>query len=257
MNSKLKLPAIGLFLTFGITFSLSQNTENPDFLILEELVETVTSPNVEAEESPSVSIVEEELPKEITDIVSEFYSEALVSDSVAAEVLGFLTDIYSEHGYHEHGYWGQRFSRRKNAEPGYYHYVPYSGTLPDYDNQDFQHPIEGRLTSGFGYRPAFGRFHKGIDLSLQYGDTVRCVLPGIVTKTGYQPGGYGKYVVVSHAGHLETLYGHLDTRLVSAGMKLEAGQPIGLGGATGNATGPHLHFETRYYGRPADPSKWF
>ena len=171
------------------------------------------------------------------------------SDEITG-VLSFLTDAYSEHGYHDSGYWAKTNSKT-------HVYVPFKGALPEYDIKDFQKPAEGRLTSIYGYRPKFGRFHYGIDLRLSKGDTVKCVLPGVVTRAGYETGGYGRYIVVTHAGDVETLYGHLSSALVSPGDRLEAGNPVGLGGTTGNATGPHLHFETRVKGRPVDPLTWF
>lgn len=122
---------------------------------------------------------------------------------------------------------------------------------------DFIIPVEGHLTSCYGYRKKFKRFHKGIDVALHKGDTVRCALPGTVRKTGYEKKGYGRYVVVSHGGDVETLYGHLMVCMVNPGQKVEAGEALGLGGTTGNATGPHLHFETRYRGVAYDPVSWF
>lgn len=118
-------------------------------------------------------------------------------------------------------------------------------------------PVAGRLTSGFGYRPSFGRMHKGVDLSLNVGDTVRSAFPGKVVLVANDAGGYGRYVKVQHANGLETLYGHLSAPLVVYGQQLRAGQPLGLGGATGNATGPHLHFETRVNGTAVDPANYF
>lgn len=120
-----------------------------------------------------------------------------------------------------------------------------------------QTPVPGKLTSGFGYRPAFGRMHKGVDLALNTGDTVRSAFAGKVVLVSNDPKGYGRYVKVKHDSGLETLYGHLSAPLVTHGQRIAAGQPLGLGGATGNATGPHLHFETRINGTAVDPSSYF
>lgn len=135
-----------------------------------------------------------------------------------------------------------------------HYYAEY--VIPDCDVTGFKVPVKGELTSYYGYRPKFKRFHKGIDVALGKGDTVKCALPGVVRKTGYEKKGYGRYVLVVHEGGLETLYGHLLMCMVNPGQKISAGDPLGLGGTTGNATGPHLHFETRYHGRPIDPLSW-
>lgn len=118
-------------------------------------------------------------------------------------------------------------------------------------------PVSGSLVSGFGYRPAFGRMHYGVDLQLNTGDTVRAAFEGKVVLVSNDPDGYGRYVKVKHADGMETIYGHLSAPLVVHGQYLRAGQPLGIGGSTGNATGPHLHFETRIAGVAVDPANYF
>lgn len=118
-------------------------------------------------------------------------------------------------------------------------------------------PVRGRITSGFGYRPQFGRMHHGVDLSLRTGDTVRAAYSGKVVRVGYDADGYGRYVKLRHDNGMETLYAHLSAPTVVYGQNLRAGQPLGIGGATGNATGPHLHFETRINGIAVDPENYF
>jgi murein DD-endopeptidase MepM/ murein hydrolase activator NlpD len=107
-----------------------------------------------------------------------------------------------------------------------------------------------KVYSGFGYR--HGRVHQGVDLPLKYGDPVYAVFDGKVRMSRYYHG-YGNLVVIRHTNGLETFYGHLSKRLVSEGDMVCAGQIIGKGGATGRATGVHLHFETRYDGYAFDP----
>lgn len=170
-------------------------------------------------------------------------------DSVSMNVLNFVENVYSEHAYYESGAWIPQNSIIK--------YKPFTGELPDFDFKDFQLPVKGRLTSSYGYRKSFQRFHRGIDIALNLGDTIKCVLPGVVTITGFEKGGYGRYVVVTHAGGIETLYAHLSSCLVNPGYKVKAGETLGIGGTTGNATGPHLHFETRYRGTAINPASWF
>ena len=172
-------------------------------------------------------------------------------DSAVMDVLSFMTEAYSDHDYHDTGGWA------KQAGRSYINYKPFKGELPEFTMADFCQPVAGKLTSGYGYRARFGRFHYGVDVALNTGDTVRCVLPGVVTKTGYDTGGYGRFVIVVHSGEIETLYGHLGKDLVSPGQKVGSGEALGIGGSTGNSTGPHLHFETRYRGQPVDPLSWF
>lgn len=115
-------------------------------------------------------------------------------------------------------------------------------------------PKEGRVTSGFGRRSLFGRkFHKGLDIDLETGDAVHAALGGKIRIAHYNRG-YGNFVVISHQGGLETLYGHLSELSVKEGDVIEAGTQIGLGGSTGQSTGSHLHFEIRIFGEQVDPA---
>ncbi|MDE6022527.1 MAG: peptidoglycan DD-metalloendopeptidase family protein [Muribaculaceae bacterium] len=121
----------------------------------------------------------------------------------------------------------------------------------------FFRPVPGIITSHFGWRPQFQRVHHGIDLRLNIGDTVRAAMSGEVTKISYDHDGYGHYVVLKHPDSMETVYGHLQYALVSQGQYVSAGQPLAIGGNTGNSTGPHLHFETRLDGIAIDPTILF
>ena len=119
--------------------------------------------------------------------------------------------------------------------------------------QHFHPPHEGRVTSGFGPRRLFGRkFHKGIDIDLETGDNVVAAMAGKIRIARYS-NGYGNFVIISHEGGLETLYGHMSELAVEEGEMVEAGQLIGLGGSTGQSTGSHLHFELRIFGEQVDP----
>ena len=112
-----------------------------------------------------------------------------------------------------------------------------------------------KITSKFGHR--WGRAHRGLDIKVQMGDTIRVAFGGEVTIVKYDARGYGKYVVVRHENGLETVYGHLSKQLVKVGDYLSSGTPVGLGGNTGRSTGCHLHFETRINGEAIDPSLMF
>ncbi|MDE6649531.1 MAG: peptidoglycan DD-metalloendopeptidase family protein [Muribaculaceae bacterium] len=125
--------------------------------------------------------------------------------------------------------------------------------IPPTLGKEFYRPVPGIITSRFGWRPQFQRIHHGIDLRLQIGDTVRAAVSGTVKHISYDPDGYGHYVVMTHSDGMETVYGHLQHALVAQGQFVSAGQPVALGGNTGNSTGPHLHFETRMGGVAVDP----
>lgn len=117
--------------------------------------------------------------------------------------------------------------------------------------------VSGIVTSGYGFRPKFGRMHYGVDIAMNIGDTVRVPLSGFVKRISYEPRGYGRYVVVIHENGLETRYAHLSLSLVMPGQRVTAGQPIALSGNSGNSTGPHLHFESRLDGIPVNPFGMF
>ena len=100
-----------------------------------------------------------------------------------------------------------------------------------------------------GYDPENG--HPGIDFAAEEGAEIYAVAGGIVTTAGYDVE-KGNYVVLDHGGGLETEYQHMKSLLVSAGQSVVQGQVLGYVGSTGNSTGPHLHFEARQDGAPAD-----
>ena len=100
-----------------------------------------------------------------------------------------------------------------------------------------------------GYAPESG--HSGIDFAAEEGAEVYAVAGGIVTAADYDVE-KGNYVVLDHGGGLETEYQHMKSLLVSAGQSVVQGQVLGYVGSTGNSTGPHLHFEARQDGAPAD-----
>lgn len=114
----------------------------------------------------------------------------------------------------------------------------------------FAMPVSGCVTSAFG--PRRYRTHKGTDIDLETGDSVRCAFDGVVRVACYS-GGYGNVIVVRHFNGLETVYAHLSKVEVVPGTPVDASQVLGLGGRTGRATGSHLHFEVRYLGMAIDP----
>ena len=131
--------------------------------------------------------------------------------------------------------------------------------LPDSFRIDLRHfcmPTPSRvITSNFGRR--WGRMHKGLDIKVYTGDTIRAAFDGKVRMAQYEANGYGNYVVIRHNNGLETIYGHMSKHLVRENQEVKAGTPIGLGGNTGRSTGSHLHFETRLCGVALDPALMF
>ena len=116
------------------------------------------------------------------------------------------------------------------------------------------------VTSEFGYRrdPFTGerKGHSGMDLAVPTGTSVRAALPGTVTVSTYNQGGYGYYVMIDHGSGLSTLYGHNSQLLARVGQTVEAGDVIALSGSTGRSTGPHLHFEVRINGERTNPRSY-
>ena len=138
-------------------------------------------------------------------------------------------------------------------------YAHLETALPDsfrIDLRNFCMPTSSRvLTSNFGAR--WGRQHKGLDIKVYTGDTIRAAFSGKIRIVRYEPRGYGNYVVIRHHNGLETIYGHMSKHLVREEQDVRAGDPIGLGGSTGRSTGSHLHFETRLCGVALNPALMF
>ena len=112
-------------------------------------------------------------------------------------------------------------------------------------------PLEALVSDGFG--PRGSRFHAGLDLPAPSGTGVAAVAPGRVTYAAWRAGGWGRLVVVAHRAGVRSLYAHLSRIDVRVGERVEAGFQLGLVGATGDASGPHLHFEVRVRGAAVDP----
>lgn len=131
------------------------------------------------------------------------------------------------------------------------------------DNPDatgaFRYPVKARITSPFGPRrhPIFGvrSMHTGIDMAAPRGTKIKASEGGLVIYSGWY-GGYGRVVILDHSKGYTTLYAHLEKTKVKVGDRVKQGQTIGHEGATGYATGPHLHFEVRTKGRPQNPTHY-
>lgn len=118
---------------------------------------------------------------------------------------------------------------------------------------DFHMPVDGAVISTFKWRGR--RFHYGIDIDLETGDTVRSAFSGRVRYAKYNKSGFGNLVIVRHHNGLETYYAHFSKILVSPNQMVTAGEVLGLGGETGRATGSHLHFEVRFYDNALNPEE--
>ncbi|WP_371543686.1 LysM peptidoglycan-binding domain-containing M23 family metallopeptidase [Streptomyces sp. NBC_00554] len=119
-------------------------------------------------------------------------------------------------------------------------------------------PVEG-ATVGTAYKTAGSMwssgYHTGVDFVVPTGTTIKSIAAGTVVSAGWG-GAYGNQVVIQHADGQYSQYAHMSSLSVSAGQTVTEGQQIGLSGATGNVTGPHLHFEIRTtpdYGSDVDP----
>jgi murein DD-endopeptidase MepM/ murein hydrolase activator NlpD len=113
-----------------------------------------------------------------------------------------------------------------------------------------------RLSSAYGERehPILGgiRMHEGVDLAVPSGTPIRAPADGLV-EMAQRFGSYGNFIKILHGGEMETRYGHLSAFNVTAGQYVHKGDVIGYVGATGRATGPHLHYEVRIDGHAVNP----
>jgi murein DD-endopeptidase MepM/ murein hydrolase activator NlpD len=115
-------------------------------------------------------------------------------------------------------------------------------------------PVRGPINSRFGTRTSFwGRHaHTGVDIGARRGTPVHAPAAGTVAFAGWRRG-YGRTVVIDHGGQVRSLYGHLSRLEVRSSQRVTAGAEIGRTGTTGNASGPHLHYEVRVKGSPVNP----
>ena len=117
-------------------------------------------------------------------------------------------------------------------------------------------PVSGTITSPFGMRfdPVQHRYqlHSGLDIAAPQGTTISAAADGRVIYASWY-GGYGNAIIIDHGGGISTLYAHCSQIFVGVGQDVQRGQAIGAVGMTGDATGPHVHFEVRRDGKPVDP----
>lgn len=136
----------------------------------------------------------------------------------------------------------------------------YTGTTPrpvTASNGYFIWPVRGTITSNFGGRNLWGRydFHLGLDIACRTGTGIKAADGGTVIKAGWS-GSYGNLVAIRHDNGYVTYYAHNSSILVSVGQKVYQGQIIARAGMTGNASGPHCHFEVRINGTSVNPRNY-
>jgi murein DD-endopeptidase MepM/ murein hydrolase activator NlpD len=124
---------------------------------------------------------------------------------------------------------------------------------PITDPATFIWPANARIMSPFGRRG--GRPHQGVDIDAPYGAPIVAAQTGTVTLSGWK-NGYGQTVIIDHGQGLSTLYAHQSKILVRVGQRVSQGQQIGVVGATGRVTAPHLHYEVHVNGVPRNPMPW-
>ena len=144
------------------------------------------------------------------------------------------------------------------AEPATNRTAPGHLTRPDGREETlaalrFRWPVYGPISSDFGApRASRTGFHAGVDIGAGRGTFIRAPAGGTVAFVGWRSG-YGRTIVIDHGHQISTLYGHLAKPDVVRGQTVEQGAGIGLIGATGHASGPHLHYEVLVNGRPVNP----
>lgn len=150
----------------------------------------------------------------------------------------------------------------QNVSKNYSGHALLSAFLARYDNSlsespQYICPTLGIISSGYGVRsdPIYegAAIHNGIDIADNFKAPVFCASGGIVLWSGSR-GRWGNVVIVDHVGsEYQTIYAHLARSIVAEGANVEGGQLIGYVGSTGRSTGPHLHFEVRFRGKPVNP----
>jgi murein DD-endopeptidase MepM/ murein hydrolase activator NlpD len=127
--------------------------------------------------------------------------------------------------------------------------------------QPISNKISNSIASGFGTRidPVYKveKFHAGLDFAAPQGTPIYATADGRIKQAGYDEGGYGNHVVVSHGYGYETVYGHMVRIKARVGRSIKRGEVIGWVGNTGKSTGPHCHYEVHKNSTPVDPVYFF
>jgi len=132
------------------------------------------------------------------------------------------------------------------------------------DHQPLISPVDVKYKLGDGFRfrevhPVLGtpRMHYGQDFSVPYGTEVYATGDGKIIESGWNPGGFGNFIVIDHGYGLQSTYGHLSQIKVSQGVTVKRGDMIGLSGNSGTSSGPHLHYQIDQFGEHKNPVNFF
>lgn len=205
-----------------------------------------------------INTVNEDLDKNI-DLklgVEEVFSTELNLNSTE-EVTNSLNEIKTAKvtEYKEAQEKARRAARAKALQ---YSLATTTGAAPSgsIDGMSLSIPVSGTISSRFGARSSIrSSVHTGLDIACPMGTGIRPVASGTVTFAAYN-GSYGNLIKVDHGNGVETWYAHCSAIYVSPGQAVDTGSTIGAVGATGNATGPHLHLEIRIGGTPVNPQNY-
>ncbi|HBT85534.1 MAG: peptidoglycan DD-metalloendopeptidase family protein [Fermentimonas sp.] len=229
-KARVILPAALMFVTLNSFSQIKQETEDNSRSDIK--YKQLHSSNLNERQGLFADGLKLKLDLSVLDEVEEQREEFNPEDIPADDLYG--------------GMWENRYvdmySSLKNAPDTF---------IVDLDN--FTMPAAGHMTSNFGRRGS-RRYHYGIDIKAQTGDTIYAAFDGKIRVKRYERSGYGYYLVVRHVNGLETVYGHLSKFLVEENDFVKSGEPIGLAGNTGRSFGSHLHFETRFLGKPINPN---
>ncbi len=136
---------------------------------------------------------------------------------------------------------------------GTYKARPYSADTKLYGTGQFAWPVDGGWVSDVFISD---RNHKGFDIAADMGTDIYAAGDGVVVSAGWNPGGYGYFVMIDHLDGYQTVYAHMSQVYAIVDTQVKRGQLIGAVGSTGDSTGPHCHFEVRYMGVCYDPAQF-
>ncbi|MFH1004000.1 MAG: M23 family metallopeptidase [Bacteroidota bacterium] len=195
------------------------------------------------------NIVKEEIEKKSSDIFCEVPHSRLIVEKMIPDSISHVSlECFPVSDFYDN--WDEDYSKFFKDEIS-----KDSSYIVEMENNKFgcfTTPTFGPISSPFGWRYRYKKFHKGIDIQQRKGDTIVVAFNGVV-RLALKKGGYGNVVVIRHYNGLETVYAHLSKIRVKEGDVLSAGDLVGLAGNTGKSTGPHLHFEVRFKGVAINP----